>query len=94
MDDALAAEIHDAATRFGMDVLIETHDESELERALRLASPLLGINNRDLKRMVTDLSTTERLAPRVPADRQIVAESGISTPNTLSGCGPRVRGAS
>ena len=83
VDDALAAELHDAATGFGMDVLIETHDEAELERALRLASPLIGINNRDLKRMVTDLSTTERLAPRVPAGRHIIAESGISIPEHI-----------
>jgi indole-3-glycerol phosphate synthase len=83
VDDVLAADLHDAATRFGMDVLIETHDEAELERALRLASPLIGINNRDLKRMVTDLSTTERLAPLVPAGRHIIAESGISTPENI-----------
>ena len=62
-----------------MDVLIETHDEAELERALRLPSPLIGVNNRDLKRMVTDLSTTERLAPLMPPDRHLIAESGIST---------------
>lgn len=83
VNDALAAELHDAATGFGMDVLVETHDEAELGRALLLASPLIGINNRDLKRMVTDLSTTERLAPLVPAGRQIVAESGISTPEHI-----------
>jgi len=83
VDDAVATDLHDAATDFGMDVLIETHDEAELERALRLASPMIGINNRDLKRMVTDLSTTERLAPLVPAGRHIIAESGISTPENI-----------
>jgi indole-3-glycerol phosphate synthase len=79
VDDVLAAELSAAATDFGMDVLIETHDEAELERSLRLPSPLIGVNNRDLKRMVTDLSTTERLAPLVPSDRHLIAESGIST---------------
>ncbi|WP_375209204.1 indole-3-glycerol phosphate synthase TrpC [Hyphomonas jannaschiana] len=79
LEDTLAAELTDCAIGYGMDVLVETHNEAELERALRLPSPLIGVNNRDLKRMVTDLSTTERLAPLIPADRQIVAESGIST---------------
>lgn len=79
VDDRLAGELHAAADDFAMDVLIETHDEAEVERALKLASPLIGINNRDLKRMVTDLSVTERLAPMIPAERHIIAESGIST---------------
>ncbi|KCZ94388.1 indole-3-glycerol phosphate synthase TrpC [Hyphomonas johnsonii] len=80
VDDSLARELSDCATGFGMDVLVETHDESELARALELPSPLIGINNRNLKRMITDLATTERLAPLVPGDRHIIAESGISTP--------------
>jgi indole-3-glycerol phosphate synthase len=79
LDDALADEMTACAMDYGMDVLVETHDETELERALRLPSPLIGVNNRDLRRMVTDLSTTERLAPLVPGDRQLVAESGISS---------------
>lgn len=79
LEDAQAAELTDCAIGYGMDVLVETHNEAELDRALALPSSLIGINNRDLKRMVTDLSTTERLAPLIPADRQIVAESGIST---------------
>ena len=80
LDDALAAELTGCAMDYGMDVLVETHNEAELERALRLPPPLIGVNNRDLKRMVTDLSTTERLAPMIPADRKLVAESGISSP--------------
>ena len=84
LDDALAAELTDCALGFGMDVLVETHNEGELERALRLPSPLIGVNNRDLKRMVTDLSTTERLAPLLPAGRQLVSESGISSPEHIA----------
>ncbi|MEZ5985678.1 MAG: indole-3-glycerol phosphate synthase TrpC [Hyphomonas sp.] len=84
LEDVLAAELTDCAMGYGMDVLVETHNEAELERALRLPSPLIGVNNRDLKRMVTDLSTTERLAPLIPADRQLVAESGISSPEHIA----------
>lgn len=79
LDDSQAGELADCAISYGMDVLVETHNATELERALQLPSRLIGINNRDLKRMVTDLSTTERLAPLVPEDYQLVAESGIST---------------
>lgn len=84
LDDALAAELTNCAVDYGMDVLVETHNEVELERALRLPSPLIGVNNRDLKRMVTDLSTTERLAPLIPDNCQLVAESGISTPEHIA----------
>lgn len=78
VDDALAAELEDAALAHGMDALIEVHDEAELDRALRLRSPLIGVNNRDLRSFEVSRDTTLRLAPRVPADRVVVAESGLS----------------
>ncbi|MBM9594426.1 indole-3-glycerol phosphate synthase TrpC [Roseitranquillus sediminis] len=75
--DGQAREIEDAALDWGMDALIEVHDEAELDRALALRSPLIGINNRDLRTFQTDLGTTRRLAPRIPAERLVVAESGL-----------------
>ena len=79
IDDALAATLAAEATRWGMDAIVEVHDEAELERALRLPCRLIGINNRNLKTFETTLATTERLAPRVPKDRIVIGESGIST---------------
>lgn len=83
VEDTLAAELEDAATHWGLDVLIETHNEAEMERALRLASPLIGVNNRDLHSFETRLETMERLGAMIPADRLAVAESGIFTPADL-----------
>ena len=83
VDDACAADLEAAAAALGMDALIEVHDEAELDRALRLQSRLIGINNRNLKTFETTLATCERLARRVPAERIIVGESGIFTPDDL-----------
>jgi indole-3-glycerol phosphate synthase len=77
VDDATARDLAAAAREFGMDVLAEVHDEAELARALRLDTKLIGINNRDLKSFATTLATTERLAPLVPPERLVIAESGI-----------------
>ncbi len=79
LDDVLAAEIESASIEYGMDALIEVHDEYELERALKLKSKLLGINNRNLKTFETSLSMTEQLSNMVPDDRIMVSESGIFT---------------
>ena len=78
-----AGELEDAATGWGMDILIEVHDEAELERADALKSPLIGINNRDLNSFETSLDVTRHLSKLVPAGRMIISESGLSTPDDL-----------
>ena len=92
LDDAQMAEIESAARERGMDVLVEVHNEAEMERAARLRSRLIGVNNRDLKRFVTDIANTERLASLAPAGTLLVSESGINSHADLvrlSACGAR-----
>jgi indole-3-glycerol phosphate synthase len=78
LSDAELRALHQAARRIGLDVLVEVHDEAEMERALPLEDALLGVNNRNLKTLAVDLATFERLAPRAPG-RFLVAESGLKT---------------
>ncbi|MBF5092060.1 indole-3-glycerol phosphate synthase TrpC [Novosphingobium sp. NBM11] len=92
LDDGAMAEIEAAAIDHGMDVLVEVHNEAEMERAARLRSRLIGVNNRDLKRFVTDIAITERLAPLAPEGTLLVSESGINTHadlQRLEKCGAR-----
>ncbi|MFN7257823.1 MAG: indole-3-glycerol phosphate synthase TrpC, partial [bacterium] len=83
LTDAQASELEDIARSLDMSVLAEVHDRRELDRALGLETRLIGINNRDLRTLQTDLATSEALAPLVPADRLPVAESGIRTPDDV-----------
>jgi indole-3-glycerol phosphate synthase len=80
LDDKLALEMAHEARRLGMDALVEVHDETEMERAARLETGFIGINNRDLKTLRTDLAVTERLVPCAPKGTMLVCESGIGTP--------------
>jgi len=92
IDDSLAAELMAESARFGMDALVEVHDEAEMERAAGLGAGLIGVNNRDLRTFVTDLAVTGRLAALAPANALLVTESGISSPEDtrrLEACGAR-----
>src|SRR5258708_25991779 len=84
LDDATARRLAGLARDLGLDVLAEVHDEAELDRALALDDALLGINNRNLKTLKVDLAVFERLAPRVPRDPLLVAESRLQTPADLA----------
>ena len=84
VSDTQAAELEDAAFGWGMDVLLEVHDGAELDRALQLKSPLLGVNNRNLKTFETTLDTTRELSKRAPDDRMLISESGLNTPADLA----------
>jgi indole-3-glycerol phosphate synthase len=84
VDDKAAEEIEDAAFDCGMDVLVEVHQEDELERALKLKTRLVGINNRDLRTFQTSLTVSERLAPHIPGECIVVAESGLNAPADLA----------
>jgi indole-3-glycerol phosphate synthase len=89
LDDAQLADFEATALALGLAVLVEVHDERELDRALRLATPLVGINNRNLRTFEVSLETTLSMLRRVPGERLVVSESGIHTPDDVQ----RLRGA-
>jgi indole-3-glycerol phosphate synthase len=84
VDDSLAAKLLAEAGRFGMDALVETHDEAEMARAAQLGATLVGVNNRSLRTFEVDLANTERLAKAAPANALLVTESGIFTPEDVA----------
>lgn len=84
LEDAVAADVFDAAGECDMAALVEVHDEAEMERALALGATLIGVNNRSLATFETDLGVTERLAARAPKSCLLVAESGIATPAEIA----------
>lgn len=84
VDDALALDLLEATRAYGMDAIIEVHDDAELDRALALPARLIGINNRNLRTFETTLATSGRLAPKVPKDRIVIGESGIFTPSDVA----------
>ena len=83
LEDYAAKNLEDCAIELGMDVLVEIHNEDELHRALKLKTKLLGVNNRNLKTMVTDISMTEKLATLAPTEKILISESGLQTPADL-----------
>ncbi len=84
LDEEEARLLEKTAFELGMDALLEVHSKAELDRALAMRSPLIGINNRNLETLEVDLETTERLAGHVPGDRLVVCESGLATPKDLA----------
>ncbi|HET7815961.1 MAG TPA: bifunctional indole-3-glycerol-phosphate synthase TrpC/phosphoribosylanthranilate isomerase TrpF [Sphingomicrobium sp.] len=90
LGDEEAAEVMAEADRLAMDVIVEVHDELELDRALRLGAGIVGINNRDLRTLKTDLSVTQRLAASVPQDRIVISESGVRDRSDVERLAPRV----